>query len=723
MSLGVFNGSDSRSRRRQVARQRLDIQGLRMVAVGLVILSHLFDWPHGGFIGVDVFFVISGFLITGSLLHILEKTGRISFMDFYRKRIRRIVPAAVLVLVVTSVLSVFIFTSRRAESTLVDAVWALLFTANWRFASQETDYFAASGPVSPLQHYWSLSVEEQFYLFWPLLIMFIGILAVRRSWSSSRRSSVAVGALGTVVLASFIYSILETSSSPGWAYFSTLSRVWELGIGGLLAVLVPYCERIPESARPFIAWTGLVAIGGSAFLISEESGFPGPWAAVPVLGAALVIGAGVSGGHRTLVFLTNRVSTYLGDISYSLYLWHWPVIILLGAVMDVGPHYYLSAILLIFGFSIAAYHFFEDPIRKSSWLLPSRSGSRKALVTQRFFGVANLKMSAGQQSAGIGALALVTAGLAAFTLVPPSASAGSSEGYVPVFDAAEATGEAQVETLTSALTALSDEVSSAARAADWPELVPTMDDAIGAAQAPSEIARCGGFNDVPRSECTWGSSSAEHTMVLLGDSIAMTYAQALKNFVESSEGRWRLLVESRFGCRFADVDSGKLDPKIAEACPDHRRAVVESINSMKPDAVLIANNYTSESATEWTNALDSLVGQFSSNVGQVVLLAAPPSDVNIADCYTRSSKPRDCISKITDRWRERAVAEQRYSERMGGAFVDTNRWFCTAEGLCPSFVGSTPVKSDNVHMTIEYGSKISQVMAEQMSVVLDPGGE
>lgn len=480
--------------------------------MGLVILSHLFDWPHGGFIGVDVFFVISGFLITGSLLHVLEKTGRISFVDFYRKRIRRIMPAAVLTLIVTCLLSFAIFATRRAESTLMDAVWAFLFMANWRFAFQETDYFAASGPVSPLQHYWSLSVEEQFYVFWPLLILFIGILAVRRSWSSSRRSLVAVGVLGAVVLASFIYSILETTASLGWAYFSTLSRVWELGIGGLLAVLAPYFQRIPESARPVIAWTGLVAIGGSAFLISEENGFPGPWAAVPVLGAALVIGAGVSGEHRTLGFLTNRVSTYMGDISYSLYLWHWPVIILLGAVMDVGLYYYLSAILLMFGFSIAAYHFFEDPIRKSSWLLPSTSGNKKTPVAQRLLSVPNLKMSAGQQSAGIGALALVTAGLAAFALVPPSASAGSSDGYVPAFGAAAATDEAQVEELGPALTTLSNELSSAARAADWPDLVPTMDDAIGAAQAPSEIARCGGFNDVPRSECTWGSNSAERTM-------------------------------------------------------------------------------------------------------------------------------------------------------------------------------------------------------------------
>ena len=171
--------------------QRSDIQGLRMIAVLLVVLSHLFHWPQGGFIGVDVFFVISGFLITGSLLHTFEKTGRISFSNFYRRRVRRIVPAATLVLIATCVVASFVFTASRFRSTVLDAVAAFFFVSNWRYGVEGTDYFNASGPISALQHYWSLSVEEQFYFVWPAVIFAIGIAAAKRAWSRRRRLAVS----------------------------------------------------------------------------------------------------------------------------------------------------------------------------------------------------------------------------------------------------------------------------------------------------------------------------------------------------------------------------------------------------------------------------------------------------------------------------------------------------------------------------------------------------
>ncbi len=160
---------------------RPDVEGLRALAVVAVIVDHLFDWPSGGFVGVDVFFVISGFLITGLLLKEYERTKTISFLDFYKRRVRRIMPAALLVLVVSTAVSFLVFNVVRAQASLWDAIWSALFVSNWHFASAGTDYFASDGPISPFRHYWSLSVEEQFYLVWPVLIFLVITFARRRT--------------------------------------------------------------------------------------------------------------------------------------------------------------------------------------------------------------------------------------------------------------------------------------------------------------------------------------------------------------------------------------------------------------------------------------------------------------------------------------------------------------------------------------------------------------
>ncbi|PVX63986.1 UNVERIFIED_ORG: peptidoglycan/LPS O-acetylase OafA/YrhL [Nocardia globerula] len=693
--------------------QRLDIQGLRMVAVMLVVLSHLFDWPRGGFIGVDVFFVISGFLITGSLMHTVEKTGRISFSSFYRRRVRRILPAATLVLAATIAAAYFIYGTARFKSTTLDAVAAFFFVSNWRFGIEGTDYFTASGPVSPLQHYWSLSVEEQFYFVWPAVIFVIAVVAARMAWTGRARIALAGGVMAVVVMASFIYSVLDTASNPTWAYFSTLTRVWELGVGALLAITISYFERIPDLLRPLIAWAGLIMIAVGSFAISEgDGGFPAPWAAVPVAGAALIICAGVSGEQKYLQVLTNRVSTYIGDISYSLYLWHWPVIILLAALMDSGIYYYTSALFLMFGLSIAAYHFFENPIRASKWLETSAERKDRSFLDVSRWRLPTLKMSETNQSIGIGALALVVAGIAAFALVPTQVSVAPVSAYVPASQSGESTDGKQV--LGPAQTALAADIEAAVSATAWPDLSPSMDDAIGGAQAPAEILRCGNPTRLTAKECTWGSPTAPKTMVLVGDSIAMTYAQPLKNFVEASNGQWKIQVDAMFGCRFVDLPVETTGSAIGAACTGHRDDSITLINEIRPDAVVIANNYTSEEPSEWTAAMKRFVDRFSTSAKNIVFLSAPPASINIGDCYTRAAKPADCLGKVIDQWTKRASAETQLAADVNGHFVDSRAWFCTPSGYCPSFVGTTPTRRDRSHMTPEYQAVISPAVAETL---------
>ncbi len=228
-------------------RFRPDIQGLRALAVVVVILNHLFGWPAGGFVGVDVFFVISGFLITGLLYREHERTGRISFVDFYRRRVKRIIPIATIVIVVTVAISFVVYFTARAQSILNDGVWALLFASNWHSAFQGTNYWADDGTVSPLQHYWSLAVEEQFYVVWPWLIVAAFAVASRRSWDGRARRSALLVLMGTITIASFGWAIAQTITNPGFAYFSTFVRAWELGVGAMVAIAAPVLSKIPQA--------------------------------------------------------------------------------------------------------------------------------------------------------------------------------------------------------------------------------------------------------------------------------------------------------------------------------------------------------------------------------------------------------------------------------------------------------------------------------------------
>ncbi|MDG4664219.1 acyltransferase [Mycobacterium sp. 236(2023)] len=337
-----------------------------MVAVLAVLAFNLTGWPHGGFVGIDVFFVVAGFLVTESLLRAAADSGPPSLSTFFLARVRRIVPAATVVLALTVAVSAVVLPSRLG-SISVDALYSFFFLGNWRFAASGTAHTAATDTASPLLHFWPLSIEEQFFVVWPLLIVAVAAIAIRSSWSDARRRIVIGAAAGTVVVASLAWALYETAASPGWARFGTFARIWELGIGALLATATLTLARIPDVARPILSWLGLALIGASLVFIDGSAGFPAPWALLPVAGTALVIAAGIGREPDLQPFLRNRVSTYLGDISYSLYLVHWPVFVLLAATKEPTLYYYASALTLTFGLALLLYHFVESPLRDASW--------------------------------------------------------------------------------------------------------------------------------------------------------------------------------------------------------------------------------------------------------------------------------------------------------------------------------------------------------------------
>jgi peptidoglycan/LPS O-acetylase OafA/YrhL len=704
----------SRRRRRRAGKlgQRLDIQGLRMVAVLTVFANHLWNWPGGGFVGVDVFFVISGFLITGNLLRSAERTGTVSFKKFYWNRVRRIVPAATVVLLLTYAASVWVFLPFRSHQVGVDALFAFFFWANWRFAVEGTDYFAASDSVSPLQHFWSLSIEEQFYFVWPAIIFVVSLIVLRRAWTHEHRMRFTGGVMTVIVVASLGWALYETATSPTWAYFNTFARVWELGVGALLATAVGLLARIPGSIKPFLSWTGIALIVASLFLLADTSvGFPAPWALLPVSGTAIVIAAGVGGEPKYQGLLRNPVSVYIGNVSYSLYLVHWPVIVILGAMMDSGANFYITVVALAFGLSIASYHFVENPLRHAGFETIREAAHeirRRRYRPERVSGYAAL-----------GALSLLMVGLISYAdrrFVP---SAPPPTIAVAASTADPSTSGPQVGPLA---TALQGEIVDALKATEWPKLDPSMESVISKPPVDPETQNCGGELFPDAQACTWGSPSARVRVVVVGDSVGAGYAGPLRDIALNSGGQIQVHTEAMFGCTFANDLIESRDESLVDACVGRKEHAVDVINTTKPDVVVISNSYGPKrivgedrylTTDEWSESLRQIVEKFKGNTGKLVFLAPPPADKQISDCYgRRGSQPADCISGVTQQWLTEALPEQNLAAALGGTWIDSRPWFCSGGRLCPSFVGSTPTKVDSVHMTPSYGQKIFPVMGE-----------
>ncbi|NDH99477.1 MAG: acyltransferase [Actinobacteria bacterium] len=292
------------------------IQGLRALAALLVTLFHA-KWVSGGFIGVDIFYVISGFLITGLLLREIERTGTVNFKDFYARRFKRLLPTSFFVLAITAFISWLLIPGTMRSSLGRDVIAASLYISNYLFAWWQADYQNLDATPSPVIHYWSLAVEEQFYLVWPMLILVSFLFA-----KYLKKKVVLTYLIAFITLSSFIFSIYLTETSPIWAFYSLPTRAWELGLGALL-VLIP-----PIKTKKIVGLFGFGLLIISAFLFNESTAFPGKNAALPVLGTVLLI-ATINSWPPFLNDVANsRLFQWLGEISYPLYLWHWPLLVL-----------------------------------------------------------------------------------------------------------------------------------------------------------------------------------------------------------------------------------------------------------------------------------------------------------------------------------------------------------------------------------------------------------
>ena len=327
----------------------LQIQGLRALAALLVTIFHARLLP-GGFIGVDIFYVISGFLITGLILREIESTGKLDLQSFYQRRIKRLLPTSVFVLFVTAIVGMFVLPVITRDALGRDLFAAATYISNYLFAWWENDYQNLDATPSPFIHYWSLAVEEQFYVVWPVFILFLSRYGKRAIFRG----------IAVTTFLSLLLSIYQTQTSPIWAFYSLPTRAWELGFGALLLF-------VPETfwKNRFIPWFGVIGIAIASFRFDENTAFPGINALLPVVSTAVLIGSIAIWPRAFNDLSNNRISQWLGAISYPLYLWHWPALVLpssaLGRPLRIRERLFCIVLTIVLAHFTSKY--IEQPIR------------------------------------------------------------------------------------------------------------------------------------------------------------------------------------------------------------------------------------------------------------------------------------------------------------------------------------------------------------------------
>jgi len=570
-------------RRRWSPRFRGDIEGLRGVAVLLVVAFHLgVPFLSGGFVGVDVFFVLSGFLITGLLVDELRATGRISLHGFYARRIRRLLPMGTLVLATTAAATYALVPAVNRGGVGGDIVAAALSAANWRFAAESTQYMSDVNQ-SPLLHYWSLSVEEQFYVLWPLLLLLVAGRAglARRAWRvASRRIGLA---LLLVAVGSLALSVLTTGASTSVAYFGLHTRAWELAAGGLLALARAALPVMTRRAALVAGWLGAALLAGSLLFITSDTPFPGAAATAPVLGTVLLLAAGArlpdAGAARLLGHGSVR---YVGRVSYAWYLWHWPFLVLADArwpqlqaggasasgALDGGARaawpVVLGAVAASFGLAVVSHHLIEQPLRRWSFL------SRSKVRSMRF-------------GLGLVATSLVAASA---LLVASFVSSKQDEGLL----------QHQLELRADAVSQPADPASTSATAPTVPVVTMTPEQARNDTPGgPEGCYVAYASTAVPSAaHCRLGPAHGSKVIALIGDSHAYQYEPAMEQLAKRRG--WTVYVFAKAACTVTDTPVWAAPIKGAyQQCATWREGVLERLASLGHlDAVVVGqwHNYS-----------------------------------------------------------------------------------------------------------------------------------
>lgn len=688
-SLGSVPAPVSDARHQSVVRapKRADIQGLRAVAVTLVVVYHFFPTAiPGGFVGVDVFFVISGFLITLLLIREIDRTGTISLPKFYVRRVRRLMPAALTTTIATVAAAALTVGPVRLVSILKDAAWTSGYLANVHFGLDPSGYFALSDP-SPFLHYWSLAVEEQYYVVWPALLVCIVLLAKKRVML------LLPIVLTMVVMVSLAVSIVLTNSGSSHAYYSLASRAWELAIGGVVAYVVFREAWVPgKGISAAVGQLGAGAVLFSAFSFSENTSFPGSAALIPTAGTALVIWSGTYHGGLLGRVLSFRPAQFVGDISYSLYLWHWPVLVL-GVGMLNSNSRSIRAVLLGVSLVTATASFY--------------------LVERRVGGIGK-----GWRSRNV--LALNLAIVLVAVAVPTAAARIPISGGPRVAPSAAGSAIASFKDGTVTVTlnrpiAVPRSVPSNAN----PSLVDLTQDL-------SSVFTNGCFGRTLK-VCEGGDARGTVTVVLAGDSHAGQWWPAANQ--AAIENHWKLYLVGMNGCPLANVEISR--GATSSSWPDCRawqREAPKAIVALNADLVMYANFAQGYALTKvslrhdfeakWSRGVSEVLKEIGTTSKVLVFGESPWQSTDPATCLSRNLQDVSACStpvNIAERPDIRAIGP-RLAREAGAEFFDPTSLLCT--DVCPVMDQNVVMYRDRSHVSRTYSLLLSAKLAAVISAAL-----
>ena len=674
----------------------------------LVVVFHL--WPGilpGGYIGVDVFFVISGFLITGQLLRSLTLRGSIDLPEFWARRVKRLLPASSVVLLATLASSLFLLPWGLLVKTAQQSAASALGVQNWVLAFDAVDYFGSQDLPTPVQQFWSLSLEEQFYLVWPVLLLLTFLAA--KSLKAQRPARALFVVMAVVAVVSFALSVVHTAGDPAAAYFSTFTHAWELALGGMLAFFTPrllksrWLEQV--RTRRTLSILGLGAIVASALVLNGESAFPG-WVAIwPAMGAIAVIIAGEDSLRRTRMYgFGNPVIQGIGNSSYSIYLWHWPLIVL--APLFVGRETDLIADLILLALSLAlgwvTWRFIEDPARRLQ--IPKRR-------TWQIFAA--------------GSLVLLTTVSASVVVMNKADARGQQETLAAqqaLDDASNAQcfGAAASENSESCATShqVMPETGPSFAASDWGAFASEFNqDTI-----PDKF-NCVDFSENQDGfmDCTIGASTSAGSMAIVGDSHALALAEPLISVGQSQGRNIRLLI--RNSCTASEPmdysDAARDD------CNDWRRAMISRIADDESIEVVAATGFTRNGMDEtFTGSsgdlVDGYAGAFEAwaDAGKEVFAIEDVPIIGVGDvpqCIELSPQQVDpCTASMADALPlDPIVAAVSTLDHPAVRLVSLNDVFCQ-EFICHSVIGGVIAYRDGNHLSGTFAMTLVPRLAAEL---------
>jgi peptidoglycan/LPS O-acetylase OafA/YrhL len=656
---------------------RPDIEGLRAIAVLCVVIAHSQIGLAGGFIGVDVFFVISGFLITGHLFKEALKHGTIHMLQFYSRRILRILPASVFVILATLLAAYLYLSPLQLANYGLDGLFSSFSGMNYRLAQSGTDYFNTSTLPSPFQHYWSLAIEEQFYFVWPFVILILAKLFGKSKYFRSIVSIILLSVIG----ASLYYSYVTTQVSQSWAYFGLLTRAWELGIGALLAVNMGLFANIPTKVSAFLSWIGLGGLITGLIIINESTPYPGVWALIPTLSTALIIAVGTNYNKYSVeTIFRHGIFQWIGKISYSWYLVHWAFfVVFLFSAERTGFGEKFGAIIVSFELAMVSYFLIELTTRYNEFL-------KKSLRRIYLIGIMSI---------------IICASICGSIIYTKSQKAEAKS-----FELASKEDEVAIKIKDAIkVTKLPENLVVPVEKSSMDKFVKCMTSIESKLPIKEEI-------------CHLGDTTSTKKIVLIGDSHANQYTQTFDTIAKKYG--YELIPYTKPGCPFQDAKLNYGDSKADyKECYSWRNQALAEIEKMNPDVIIpVQIEYPTSSFDIWKNYLTKL-----KRIGKKVVSISdsPHPTTNVPECLinNRQNIQKCNITKTKDLNKIRKVENEiKLISDLNLDRIDTDSWYCS-DTSCPAIIENIIVYHDFSHVSSSYSKYLTNLMDAKISPILN----